>query len=76
MKVYLFNTHNGIFEGETFEEPDIVQYEEGMTPISPPEYEHGYVPIFDQKNNEWAVVPLTSVRELLNSNSSNPMERG
>jgi hypothetical protein len=74
MKVYLFDTQNGLFEGETFEEPDMVQYEEGMTPIPPPEYEHGQVPVFNHRKNEWAVIPLTIAKQLLNLKTSESTE--
>jgi hypothetical protein len=67
MKVYLFDTQNGLFEGETFEEPDMLKYEEGMTPIPPPEYEHGQIPVFDHRKNGWAVIPTTIARQLLSN---------
>ena len=74
MKVYLFDTQSGLFEGETFEEPDMIQYEEGITPIPPPEYEHGQVPVFDRRRNEWAVIPITIARQLLYLNDDANME--
>jgi len=75
MKVYLFDTENGLFEGIAFEEPDMIQYEEGITAIPPPEYEHGEVPVFDQRKNEWAVIPLTIAKQLLNGTTSESMEK-
>lgn len=74
MKVYLFDTQNGLFEGETFEDPNFITYEEGMTPIPPPEYKHGQIPVFDHRMNEWAVIPLTIARQLLNGTTSEPTE--
>jgi hypothetical protein len=71
MKVYLFDTENGLFEGETFEDPEMLQYEEGITTIPPPEYEHGQVPVFDHRKNEWAVIPLTIAKQLLQNQSAN-----
>jgi hypothetical protein len=65
MKVYLFDTQNGLFAGETFEDPDMLQYEEGITPVPPPEFEHGQVPVFDRQINEWTVIPLTIAKQLL-----------
>jgi hypothetical protein len=65
MKAYLFNTENGLYEGETFEEPDMLQYEEGITPVPPPEYEHGQVPVFDRRKNDWAVIPASIAKQLL-----------
>lgn len=66
MKVYLFDTQNGLFEGETFEEPDMIQYEEGMTVTPPPEYAQGQVPVFDHHKNEWTVIPISVAKQLLN----------
>jgi hypothetical protein len=66
MKAYLFNTENGLYEGETFEEADMLQYDEGITTVPPPDYEHGQVAVFDCRKNEWAVIPTTIARQLLN----------
>lgn len=65
MKAYLFNTENGLYEGETFEEPDMLQYEDGLTTIPPPGYEHGQVPVFDRQNNAWSIIPVPIARQLL-----------
>lgn len=67
MKVYLFDPQNGLFQGESFEAPDSITYVEGITPIPPPTYEHGLVPVFDCQKNEWAVIPLTIAKQLLKS---------
>jgi hypothetical protein len=74
MKTYLFNTENGLYEGEAFEDPDMLQYEEGITPVPPPDYEHGQVPVFDQQNNSWAVIPVRIARQLLGSSTSKSTE--
>jgi hypothetical protein len=74
MKTYLFNTDNGLFEGEAFEEPDMLQYEEGITPVPPPEYEHGQVPVFDRQRNSWTVIPANIARQLLNISTSDSTE--
>jgi hypothetical protein len=68
MKTYLFNSENGLYEGETFEEADILQYEEGITSIPPPDFEHGQVPVFDRSKNGWAVIPVTIAKQLLHLN--------
>lgn len=65
MKVYLFDTQNGLFEGEAFEDPNVLPYEEGITPVPPPEFEHGQVPVFDRSRNEWAVISVTIAKQLL-----------
>lgn len=74
MKVYLYDTENGLFEGETFEDPNMLRYEEGVTPVPPPVYEHGHVPVFDRSRNEWSVIPITIAKQLLNGTMSNPAE--
>jgi len=74
MKAYLFNIENGLYEGETFEEDDMLLQEEGITPIPPPDFEHGQVPVFDRRNNAWAVIPVTIARQLLNIGTSESTE--
>jgi hypothetical protein len=66
MKAYLYNTENGLYEGETFEEADMLKYDEGITTVPPPDYGHGQVAVFDCGKNEWAVIPTTIARQLLN----------
>jgi len=66
MKAYLFDTKTGVYEGETFEEAAMLQYEDGLTTIPPPEYEHGEVPVFDRQINAWTVIPASIARQLLN----------
>jgi len=65
MKAYLFNAENGLYEGETFEEAGMLQQEDGITAVPPPDYEHGQVPVFDRKRNEWALIPVTIAKQLL-----------
>jgi hypothetical protein len=75
MKAYLFNSENGLYQGETFENDDTIKYVDGITPIPPPDYEHGQVPVFDRRKNEWAVIPVTIARQLLNISTSESTER-
>jgi hypothetical protein len=65
MKAYLFDTETGLYEGETFEEAGMLQYEDGITPNPPPDYGHGQVPVFDRRSNGWAVIPVTIAKQLL-----------
>ena len=74
MKAYLFNEETGLYEGETFEEAGKLQHEDGITPIPPPDYEHGQVPVFDRQKNSWAVIPVTIARQLLNIRTSDSTE--
>lgn len=75
MKVYLYEAKTGIYEGETFEETDMLKYEDGLTTIPPPDYEHGQVPVFDRRKNDWAVIPITIARQLLNIRASGSTKR-
>ncbi len=68
MKAYLFNVETGLYQGETFEEADMLHNEEGITSIPPPDYEHGQVPVFDRRKNGWAVIPVTIAKQLLHLN--------
>jgi hypothetical protein len=65
MKAYLFNVENGLYLGETFEEPDILVSGDGVTPISPPDYERDEMPMFDRQNKSWGVIPVTATRQLI-----------
>lgn len=65
MKVYLFDTASGLYEGESFESDDMIEYQEGITTVAPPPYKSGHVPIFDMDRQRWTVKPLAVVRECL-----------
>jgi len=66
MKAYLFNSETGLYEGEIFVEADKLQDEEGITPLPPPAYESGEVPVFDRGKKAWVVIPTAIARQLLN----------
>ena len=74
MKVYLYDLKTGVYEGETFEEADMLQYEEGLTTSPPPDCEHGQVPVFDRQKDAWVVIPVTVARQLLNIRPSESRE--
>jgi hypothetical protein len=74
MKVYLFHEETGLYEGETFEESGKLQSKNSITPIPPPDYGHGQVPVFDRRNGGWAVIPATIARQLLNISTSESTE--
>jgi hypothetical protein len=64
MKAYLFNVETGLYEGEIFEEAAMLEDEDGLTTIPPPDYEHGQVPVFDRERKDWTVIPISAVRQL------------
>jgi hypothetical protein len=74
MKVYLYHKKTGVYEGETFEEADMLQYEDGLTTTPPPNCQHGQVPVFDRQKNSWTVIPVSITRQLLNSSSVHSKE--
>ena len=74
MNAYLFNEETSFYEGETFVEAGMLAYEDGITPIPPPDYEHGHVPVFDRRKNEWAVIPVTIAKQLLRLGDEANME--
>jgi hypothetical protein len=74
MKTYLFNTETGLYEGETFENADTLQYVEGITPVPPPRYERGQVPVFDPKKNAWTILPMSMVHQRLNGSATDSAE--
>lgn len=57
MKVFQFNMDNGIYAGELFEDEEQLRYVEGVTPVPPPPYENGYVPVFDRNTRAWSLLP-------------------
>lgn len=65
MKRYLFNPESGVYAGETFDERGIINLEEGITAVAPPDYSHGQVPVFDLDHGVWTILPVPIVRQLL-----------
>jgi len=53
----------------------MLQYEEGITPVPPPDFEHGQVPVFDRRKEAWTVIPVTIAKQLLNVSTSESTER-
>jgi hypothetical protein len=75
MKVYLFDAQTGLYEGETFEEADMLAYVEGITTVLPPDYGEGQVPVFDRTRQVWEVVPIGAVRQLLHIPTTDTTEK-
>jgi len=65
MKIYLFDSENGLYEGVTYEDPARLQDRIDVTTIPPPVYEAGQTLIYDLLKEEWVVMPTTIVRQLL-----------
>ena len=75
MKVYLFDTETGLYEGETFADAVTLAHEDGVTTIPPPGYGDGQVPVFDRRKNAWAVIPATIARQLLRIGTTDTAEK-
>jgi len=70
MKAYMYDTETGLYEGETFESEDFIKLEDGLTTSAPPSYDKGQIPVFDLNEQRWSLVPLTVMRERLNTRNS------
>jgi len=62
MKIYLFSTETGIYQGEDFADtPPMVAgrgtLPTGATTIAPPPFENGSVPVFLAAENRWELRP-------------------
>ena len=69
MKIYQYEPESGVYAGELFEDDGNIQYDEGVTMMSPPSYEAGQVPVFNMAQNKWELLPVEAVRQLLSIKS-------
>lgn len=76
MKAYLYEAGTGIYEGETFEEAAMLQHDDGITTVPPPEYGPGHVAVFDRERQVWELVPIGIARQLLNLPANSALENG
>ncbi|SJZ59360.1 hypothetical protein SAMN02745119_01056 [Trichlorobacter thiogenes] len=65
MKAYQFNEATGLYEGEIFEDSATLPYVGGVTTVAPPEYGAGQVPVFDAAAQQWELLPVAIVRQLI-----------
>lgn len=63
MKVYLFNSSNGLYEGEDFQDDDRIGAEEGMTTVPPPPGQPGQIPVYDRNSASWRLVAMEEFRK-------------
>ncbi|GFE62778.1 hypothetical protein [Geobacter sp. AOG2] len=63
MKVYLFDTNSGLYEGEDFWDPGDVGEEEGVTSLAPPVAHEGHLPVYDRTDHNWKLVPIDSLKK-------------
>ncbi len=63
MKVYLFDTASGVYQGEDFLDPAELAEAEGTTRQPPPPPEPGQTPVYDQATAAWHLVSSTVLRK-------------
>lgn len=63
MKVYLFNTASGLYEGEDFRDAGEVREDDGITNLAPPVNRSGQVPVYDRNRGMWQLVPIDLLRK-------------
>jgi len=62
LRVYCYSPETGVYQGEDFLDEREVDSTEGVTPIAPPIYVHGEVPVFDPSTQSWNLIKLTGKR--------------
>lgn len=65
MKLYLFDSETGLYLGQDFGDKADINISEGVTDLTPPNYDHGEIPVFDFKIRKWVVVKTDKVRPML-----------
>ncbi|RII26506.1 MAG: hypothetical protein CXR30_16650 [Geobacter sp.] len=65
MKLYLFDSETGLYLGQDFGDKADINISEGITDLTPPNYDHGETPVFDFKNQKWTVIETDKVRPML-----------
>ncbi len=58
MKAYFFNEENGLYQGEFFEDDNLIHFYDGITIKAPPKCDKHHVPVFVKSRQSWSLVPL------------------
>lgn len=61
MKVYLFDSKSGIYEGEDFCDSSEIDENDGITALAPPDAEPGHVIVYDPVVRGWAQVSVEAM---------------
>ena len=72
MRVYYFDPRSGMYQGEDFTETLPAETATGMTPVMPPAYGKGQIPVFDAQNRCWQLVPTASVETATSPAAAHP----
>ena len=61
MRVYLYDTENGIYLGQDFCSPKEINVIDGITTLAPPSAKPGHVAVFDTELLSWKQVPIAAL---------------
>jgi hypothetical protein len=65
MKIYFFHPETGIYQGEGYEEDRQICSWEGITIVSPPDYEKGRIPVFDPQKAAWSIISIEGISSVI-----------
>lgn len=65
MKAYMFDLESGMYQGEVYEDANLMKYVDGITTIPPLQYGDDEVVVFDQNEQKWSVKTISEMRKLL-----------
>lgn len=63
MRVYLFDTNSGLYEGEDYWVSGDVSEYEGVTILAPPKVENGQLLFYDTTIGDWKLVQTDSLKK-------------
>jgi hypothetical protein len=63
MRVYLFDTNSGLYEGEDFWETSEATEAEGVTNQPPPKAQPGQLPVYDRASSGWRLVSAETLKK-------------
>lgn len=61
MKIYFFHPETGIYQGEGYEIDRPISDREGITTVSPPDFERGRIPVFVPRESAWSVLSIEGI---------------
>ncbi|GAW65433.1 hypothetical protein GPEL0_01f0314 [Geoanaerobacter pelophilus] len=58
MRVFYFSPESGIYQGEGFLDERDLETVDALTPIAPPRYRKGEVPVFSVTSQRWMILKV------------------
>ncbi|WP_083770215.1 hypothetical protein [Citrifermentans bemidjiense] len=58
MRVFYFSPESGVYQGEGFLDERDLERVEALTPIAPPRYAKGEVPVFNATTQSWMLLKV------------------